>query len=123
MTLRAGTFIRTLATNNTELLRKCVEENAYNALDQAEYQERYSALVECYENIKKDLIGINDKLLERNAKRESIREFIMALEESDKLLIEFEEKFWNATIDVVKVYSEHEIAFIFKDGMELKWEI
>ena len=38
-----------------ELLNKCVEENAHSALDQAEYEERYSALAERYENIKKGL--------------------------------------------------------------------
>jgi site-specific DNA recombinase len=107
----------------TELLRKCFEENAYNAMDQLEYQERYIALVEHYENIKNGLIEINDKFLERNAKRESIREFILAREQSDTLLTEFEEEFWNATIEEVRVYSEHQITFIFKDGIELEWNI
>lgn len=39
------------------------------------------------------------------------------------MLTEFEEEFWNATIEEVKVYSEHEITFVFKDGMELAWNI
>lgn len=107
----------------TELLKKCVEENAYNALDQAEYQERYTILVYRYENIKKGLLGINDKLLERSAKYESIREFILTLEESNTILIEFEEEFWNAIIEEVRVHAEHDITFIFKDGIELDWNI
>jgi site-specific DNA recombinase len=56
----------------TELLKKYVEENAYNALDQAEYQERYNMLVESYETIKNSLIEIEDKCLERNPKGERI---------------------------------------------------
>lgn len=107
----------------TELLRKCVEENAYNALNQTEYNERYTALADRYEIIKKGLVEINEKHLERNAKRESIKGFMMTLEQSDNLLTEFEEGFWNATVEEVKVHSEHEINFVFKDGMELELNI
>lgn len=105
-----------------EMLRKCIQENAYTAIDQAEYQERYTNLVESYETIKKGLVEINDKRLERSAKRESIRAFILELDQSDTLLTEFEEEFWNATVEEVKVHSEHEITFVFKDGMELEWK-
>ncbi|MBW9171217.1 hypothetical protein K2F43_08360 [Clostridium estertheticum] len=63
----------------TELLQKCVEENAHSALDQAEYEERYTTLVERYENIKKELDGIKDKCLEQRAKRESTVAFIKEL--------------------------------------------
>ncbi|WAG57923.1 recombinase family protein [Clostridium estertheticum] len=54
----------------TELLQKCVEENANSALDQAEYEERYTILAQRYDNIKKGLDEINNKRLERSAKRE-----------------------------------------------------
>ena len=64
-----------------ELLDKCVEENAHSALDQAEYEERYTALAERYENIKKGLEEINEKRLDRSAKRESIVAFIKELGE------------------------------------------
>lgn len=106
-----------------ELLRKCVEENAYTALDQAEYEERYISLVERYENIKKGLDEINDKRLERSAKRESIEEFIRMLEKSNTIIVEFDEELWNTAIEMVRVHSEKVITFIFKDGMELKWNI
>ncbi len=33
------------------MLRKCIDENANSALHQTEYEERYNALVERYENI------------------------------------------------------------------------
>lgn len=106
-----------------ELIRKCVEENACTALNQAEYDERYNSLAERYENIKKELEGINEKRLERSAKRESIGEFIKVLEKSNRILTEFDEEFWNVAIEVVKVNSEKEIIFEFKDGMELSWNI
>lgn len=59
----------------TEVLRKYVDENAYSALNQAEYEKRYNDLAECYEVIRKKITEINDKRLERTAEREGIEEF------------------------------------------------
>jgi site-specific DNA recombinase len=106
-----------------ELLRKCVEENAHSALDQQEYQQRYTSLAERYEAAKDGLKKIEDKRLERNAKRESIGVFIRMMEENDKLLSEFDEGIWIAIVDVAVVHSEREVSFIFKDGLELDWKI
>ncbi|WP_023975760.1 hypothetical protein [Clostridium beijerinckii] len=39
----------------TEMLRKCIDENANSALNQVEYEEKYNALAQRYESIKKDL--------------------------------------------------------------------
>jgi len=107
----------------TELLQKCVEGNAQSALDQAEYEERYKALADCYENIKKGLLEINDKRLERSAKREGIVVFIKELEQREGLVAEFDGALWNATIEKVVVHSEYAITFTFKDGMEVDWKI
>jgi len=45
------------------------------------------------------------------------------LKKSDKLLTEFDEGLWIATVDAVTVHSSHEITFIFKDGLELNSKI
>lgn len=55
-----------------EMLRKCVEGNADNALNQQEYEERYNTLVQRYESIKKGSKEISEKRLERSAKHERI---------------------------------------------------
>lgn len=39
------------------------------------------------------------------------------------ILTEFDEELWIATVEAVVVHSEHEITFIFKDGLELDWKI
>ncbi|HEY9059363.1 MULTISPECIES: recombinase family protein [Pseudobacteroides] len=106
-----------------ELLRKCVEENAHSALDQKEYQRRYTALANRYETARTGLSKINDKRLERNAKRESMRSFINSIRQSDQLLADFDEELWNNTVENVTVYSECEIKFAFKNGIELEWKI
>ncbi len=45
------------------------------------------------------------------------------LEQRDGLVAEFDEEIWLGTVEKVVVHSEHEIAFTFKDGMELEWNI
>lgn len=107
----------------TEMLKKCVEENAHSALNQAEYEERYKDLAARYESIKKDIEEINEKRLERSAKQERIEEFIKILEKSYIILTEFDDELWNAVIEIVKVNSEKDITFVFKDGFELQWNI
>ncbi|OBR94159.1 MULTISPECIES: hypothetical protein [Clostridium] len=64
-----------------------MKENGYIALDQAEYEERYNSLTKRYGAIENRLEGINEKRLERSAKRENIEEFIKILEKSSIILI------------------------------------
>jgi hypothetical protein len=106
-----------------ELIRKCVEENAYTALNQAEYEKRYKALAERYESIKKGLEGINEKRLERSVKHENIRNLMKELEEREGLIVEFDEELWKGTVERILVHSVKKITFEFKDGMELDWDI
>ena len=107
----------------TEMLHKCVEENSHTALNQAEYEELYNTLAERYERIKEGIIEINDRVLVKSAKRESIEEFIQMLEKNNTLINEFDEELWSVVIEKVEVHSEHEITFAFKDGTELNWNI
>nr|WP_205610207.1 recombinase family protein [Clostridium sporogenes] len=107
----------------TEMLRKCVEENAHNALNQAEYEERYKALAARYESIKKDIEGIKEKRLEKSVKHKRIVEFIKELEQRKELITEFDEELWNGTVEKVMVNTEEKIMFVFKDGIEIEWNI
>lgn len=107
----------------SEMLQKCVEENAHSALNQAEYEERYRDLSERYESIKKGLEGISEKRLERSAKHESILAFIKELEQSEGLIKKFGEELWNGTVEKVIVNTEDNINFVFKDGMEFGFDI
>jgi seryl-tRNA synthetase len=104
-----------------ELMQKCVEENAHTALDQEEYQRRYNALLERYEAVTSGLVRIDDQRQERAAKHENVMRFLETLKQSD-LLTEFDEALWNITVDTVTVHSEHDIAFMFRDGTALNWK-
>lgn len=107
----------------TEILRRCVEENTHSVLNQTEYEERYNALAQRYESIKKGLEGIEDKRIEKSAKHESILAFIKELEQREGLVTEFDEELWNGTIEKVLVNTEDRITFVFKDDMEIESNI
>lgn len=103
----------------TEMLQKCVEENANNALNQTEYEERYNNLAERYESIKKGLVEIDEKKLERSTKKESILAFIKELERREKLITKFDEDLWLGTVEKVIAHTEEKITFEFKDGIRV----
>lgn len=107
----------------TEMLRKCVEENAHSALNQEEYEERYNVLAERYESVRRGIERINEKRLEKSVKKENILEFIKELEAKESLITEFDEEVWKGTVENVVVNSDEKITFVFKDDMELKWKI
>lgn len=104
-----------------ELMRQAVNENALSALDQSDYQLRYDSLVERYENAKQCLKGTNTQIADRRTKRENIEVFMRTLQAQKRLLTEFDENLWNATVDCLIVRSATEFTFRFKDGTELPW--
>lgn len=106
-----------------ELMRKCVEENAHSAIEQTDYQSRYSTLLERYETVKSRLKEVNEDRQERKVKRENIFQFLYVLKNSDTLLGEFDEELWHATVDRVIATPRHEITFRFKNSTELLWTI
>lgn len=91
-------------------MQKCVQENAYAALDQEDYLRRYGALLERYEAVKSGLTHIADQRQERSVKRESILQFLEPLEQGD-LLADFDEALWYSrwirwpSIPNMKLYS------------------
>ena len=105
----------------TELLRKCVEENANASLGQTKYNERYSVLMERYETAKKNLGKIADKKTEITIKRDAIIEFMKMI--NGDLITEFDEELWHSTIERLIVKSEHDVTVEFKDGLQVNWII
>ena len=102
----------------TELIRKCVAENATTPQDQKVYAERYMGLKARYEVATQRLKLIEDQRTERKQRRQKMLGFIRMLENSDELLTEFDEELWNATVEAVTVQVDGSIAFKWKNGMK-----
>lgn len=101
------------------LIRKAIEDNAQKAMDQAEYEKKYTGFCERYEAARQRLSEIEELRLERNAKRAKIDMFLAQLTGCGGLVTEFDEELWYSTVDFVTVYGDMRMAFTFRDGREV----
>ena len=102
-----------------ELLRKPVQENAREPLDQVEYKAKESGLTKQYDKTSKRLIEVEKDITTRNAKRSELESFLKLLDSRDELLTEFDESLWLGIIDKLKVYPGSEFTFVLKDGSKV----
>ena len=102
----------------TELIRKCVAENATTPQDQEVYAERYKGLKARYEAATQRLKQIEDQRAERKQRWQKMLEFIRKLEQTDRALIEFDEGLWNATVETVSIQVDGGMVFRWKNGAE-----
>lgn len=114
--------IREEETVVTELLRKCVEENARTAQDQEAYLEKYEGLVNRYEGIKKKIDDAEAAKGELYTKARYMKAFLQTLKEREEILDGFDEDLWSALVDKVAVKENGELTFIFKNGLEMPWK-
>ena len=91
------------------LIRKAIEDNAQKAMDQQEYEKKYTALCERYETARQRLAEIDELCLERRAKRTKISMFLDTLNNQSELVTEFDEELWYSTVDSVTVYKDMRI--------------
>jgi len=103
------------------IIEKLVTENACSSIEQQEYNQRYSTYAARYNELQKRLHELSDEISMCKAKRNQMNAFILVLKKQDKLLIEFDENLWSATLNTMVVKSDHEVIFQFKDGTELPW--
>ncbi|MCX4307611.1 MAG: recombinase family protein [Acetatifactor sp.] len=99
-----------------ELIRKVISDNAHKAMDQGEYERKYTGYCERHEAVRKRLAEIGELRLERNVKRTKISMFLERLAGSAELVTEFDEELWYSTVDFVTVYEDMRMVFTFRDG-------
>lgn len=104
----------------SEIIQKCVDENARVAQSQDEYLRRYEGLASRFENAKRLFVEVGDLLSERKAHRDRMEAFVACLRKQDGLITEFDEQLWNSLMDYATVYSVDDVRFTFKDGAVIK---
>ena len=107
-------------TITAELIQQGIEENARTAIDQSEYKERYEGLVARFETAKARLGEVSELVLNKKARGKLVAAFIAALAKQDDLVAEFDERLWFTLVDFATVYSENDVRFTFKKGLELQ---
>lgn len=103
----------------TELIRKCIAQNASDALDQEEYAARYAALMDRFEAASAKLAELSKKKQARDDQACMIGGFLFELRERDEPLAEFDPYIWAVTLDVVTAYHDGRLVFKFRNGLEL----
>lgn len=101
------------------LIRKIISENAQVAMDQAEYERKYTAYSERYQAAQNRLAEIAEQRLERNAKKTKIRLFMADINQHSELVTEFDEELWYSTVDSVTVFENKKMTFTFRDGRQV----
>lgn len=107
----------------TELIRKCVDENAHISVDPKVYAEKYELLADRYAKAKDKLDETETEIASRNSRKNMIAAFLDKLEKQDHLITDFDTGLWNAVIESMTIYSKDHIVFKFKGGTEIKWSI
>jgi hypothetical protein len=104
-------------------IERLISENARTTIDQAEYAKKYNALVEKHNNLQKTMQTLLRDIDRKKAKRTLMKAFLKTLKEQTRILKEFDEKIWSATLNSVEVKNNEMLMFHFKDGRELPWRI
>ena len=102
-----------------ELSRKLVEENASTEMDQTVFNRKYSSYVSKFEALTKKIEQLKELRSERLRQAEAVSAFMFEIHERDRLVEEFSEKLWIATIEKVTVCHDGKLIFQFKNGMEV----
>ena len=101
------------------LIEECIKENAHVALDQAEYQKRYDALVDRFDTAKARQKELAQQITDRKARRQQIEMFLAGLKKREPLTV-FRDEDSLAMVDHVTVTEDAGITVTFKDGTEIE---
>ena len=104
----------------SDMVQQCIQENARIALDQTDYQKRYSTLTARFEKAKTRLETVMDELQQLQTKRAEIDAFLKAFEQLPDALMEFSPESWHSLVDFATVYGVDDIRFTFKNGQEIR---
>lgn len=103
----------------SDLIQKCIYENAHMALDQTEYQKRYDSLTARFDTAKARLEEIEAAIADKKSRRTAIEAFLDTLAQAD-LMDKFDPALWCGLVDYVTVYARDDVRFAFKDGQEIR---
>ena len=103
----------------SDMVQRCINENARIAQDQTDYQKRYDELVSRYDATKAKYDTAEQGIKKRRAKAERLDAFVTAIKEQGTVVTEFDEGLWGTLVDFITVYSKEDISVTFKDGTEI----
>ena len=103
----------------SDLMQKCIYENAHTALDQDEYQKRYDGLTVRLNAAKTRYESLDETIRNKQSRRATIETFLRTLAKAD-LIDKFDTVLWCGLVDFVTVFSKDDVRFTFKNGQEIR---
>lgn len=103
----------------SDLIQKCIYENAHTVLDQEEYQKRYDGLTARFDTAKSKYEALDETIRSKQSRRATIEDFLTTLAEAN-LVDTFDTALWCGLVDFVTVHSKDDVRFTFKNGQEIR---
>ncbi len=103
----------------SDLIEKCIYENAHTAIDQEEYQKHYEKLTARFDMVKARLAAVEDTIHSKQSRRATIEAFLATLAEA-KLVDKFDTALWCGLVDYITIYGKDDVRFTFKNGQEIR---
>ena len=107
----------------SELVKKLINENAANPMNQDEYIAKYDGYTNRFNRAKTEYEKLQKTIEQRQLKADVISGFMFEISELDDLPIEFDEKLWNSVVDTVTIYKNERLVFKFKNGTEIEEQL
>ncbi len=102
-----------------QVMNDAIDENAHVPENQAEYQKLYNSLEKQYNEAKTAYEKALTELGNRQARAQSLEDFLTDLRGQNVPLDKFDERLWASLLDKIVAYSRDRIAFWFKDGSKI----
>lgn len=103
----------------SDLIEKCIYENAHVTLDQVEYQKRYDGLTAQFDTAHARHEALDETIRSKQSRGAKIEAFLEALTKAE-LVNKFETTLWCSLVDYVTVHSKDDVRFTFKNGQEIR---
>ena len=102
----------------SEKMQTLIRENATVALDQEEYQKKFQAMSERFEQAKAKKIETEKQIVDKKARLGEVEEYMRLLKKQDGGVEEFNPELWCGLLDFLTVGEK--MVFRFRDGTEVE---
>ncbi|WP_418539660.1 hypothetical protein [Massilistercora timonensis] len=100
----------------SQMMQRCIRENATIALDQTEYQKRFDSLNSRFEAAKEKYETTTRQLSDKQSRKAQMKDFLKLLKAQDGKLTEFSDSLWLGLLDYATIYADGRMTFTFKNG-------
>ena len=103
----------------SEKMQALIRENATIALDQEEYQKKFQAMSDRFDQAKAKKTETEKQIADKKARLGEIEEYMRLLKKQDVRVEEFNPELWCGLLDYV-TDGENNMVFTFRDGTEVE---